>query len=855
MAEWDNANADNGINPTTGLPWGVQPDATSPTGYVLVATGQPVYKDGSAWNGQTSNTKPSGGTTIINTPIQQQAGRYVTNVDTTGAITGIPGAVYQQDTYDGSITIVSKPAPAAQNVNPADKNNDGLDDTTNMAIGVFRDPTNQSPTGYIYGDGQPVWPNGAPYTGDGGTGKAPTLVNGKYIWNGSKFVVAPGLETPASTNISVSGVKANYGSSSGGGGSAAAARDYAGEQAASDARQAQMAADARAWQAAQNDIDRQIRAQEFQANYGLNVAQFQAQQARDQAAQKSSDLRDFSNAISDTDMAKFQAVLYANGYNAGGTINNRLREDPNAFFSELANVRAAGLLDQIRNGYGSVAAPGIPATGGLGTTGGGAGTAGGAPSQPGATTGTLPSTQQNQGAGGGPTPPYITDATGTKVLNPAYVQEQAARREEENRQQAWATRTGWYPVSGPTGILYTEYVNGQPTGKTMTRDAYSAMQQQQAPIENPSAAMQIMDALQGAQAYAQRYAQVQGTPYVDPLAGKTTATGGGTTLYNMPWGWSLTNQMPVMPGLPYGDDNVQRAVGGANSAIQPRAVVAMAHGGGPVSGSLIVGDPQRPGVPNPELVTGDNIRVTPLNQMPPRVAGSLMMGMPKAATGTDPWAWMGMDWNQSDYVDAWGNPYDYSPTPTITPTPTWTPTPTATPRPPTRTPTPPVATTAGSGTTTSPVAPTTPSTVSTPSTGTSPTSSAPATGSLVTPTGQTVQQPTAGSLVTPTGQTVQQPTAPAPATGGLGSITDIVNGTATPTSQALLDEIAQWRQNVPLPNVDPLRLEFQRLDPLTQQSILQARQTRSYIPVAAQQYEINKYRIGGGRALAGSLAF
>lgn len=102
---------------------------------------------------------------------------------------------------------------------------------------------------------------------------------------------------------------------------------------------------------------------------------------------------------------------------------------------------------------------------------------------------------------------------------------------------------------------------------------------------------------------------------------------------------------------------------------------------------------------------------------------------------------------------------------------------------------------------------------------------------------------------------MQQPTAPAPATGGLGSITDIVNGTATPTSQALLDEIAQWRQNVPLPNVDPLSLEFQRLDPLTQQSILQARQTKSYIPVAAQQYEINKYRIGGGRALAGSLAF
>lgn len=810
-------------------------------------TGVPgaTYQLGS--NGSVSIvSRPSsgGGTTIINTPIQQQAGRYVTNVDTTGAITGIPGAVYQQDTYDGSITIVSKPAPAAQNVNPADKNNDGLDDTTNMAIGVFRDPTNQSPTGYIYGDGQPVWPNGAPYTGDGGTGKAPTLVNGKYIWDGTKFVVAPGLESTASSGGGTYINSSTARTSSGGGSSvAAASRDYAAEQAASDARQAQMAADARAWQAAQNDIDRQIRAQEFQANYGLNVAQFQAQQARDQAAQKSSDLRDFSNAVSDTDMAKFQAVLYANGYNAGGTINNRLKEDPNAFFSELANVRAAGLLDQIRNGYGSVAAPGIPATGGLGTTG--SAPAGGATSpQPGATTGTLPSTQQNQAnpvtgqVGSGPIPPYITDATGKKVLNPAYLQEQAALRDEENRQQAWATRTGWYPVSGPTGILWTEYVNGQPTGKTMTQEQKA--QQDALDQFNPIAQSSVIANDQGA-----------GAGYwIRPVIYDALGQASGTSVQNvMPGAAGFTGYGPQQTEMPYGNDNIQRAVGGPSidgyplqtgaaggptneptGTIQPRAVVAMAHGGGPVSGSLIIGDPQVPGVPNPELVTGDNIRVTPLNHMPAPVAGSLMMGMRKAAFGTE----YSTDWytgnplgSTTEMLSSWGGRRGA----------TTAPRPIASTAPTTQTTTP-VATTAGSGTTTSPVAPTTPSTVSTPSTGTSPTSSAPATGSL-----------------TPTGQTVQQPTAPAPATGGLGSITDIVNGTATPTSQALLDEIAQWRQNVPLPNVDPLSLEFQRLDPLTQQSILQARQTKSYIPVAAQQYEINKYRIGGGRALAGSLAF
>jgi len=831
---WDSGSEDNGINPTTGLPWGVYPDAASPTGYTLTSTGQSVYKDGAPWNGSTANTKPSGGTTIINTPIQNQAGRYTTQVDSTGAITGYPGAVYQQDTYDGSIQVISKPS-ATTNTNPADKNNDGLDDTTNWALGVYRDPTNQSPTGFLYGNGIPVYPNGAPYTG-GPTDKAPTLVNGKYIWDGTKFVVAPGLETQVTQSGGGYGTSQqstpkasviSYGSSSSSGGGA----DAGALAAAADARQAQMQADARAFTASQNALDRAQRDAEFQANYGLNIAQFQAQQQQQAKAQRASDLRDFSNAVSDTDMAKFQAVLYANGYNAGGTIANRLAADPNAFYSELANVRAAGLLDQIRNS-GQVAAPGIPAGGTLGTP---AGTnTGGAGAQPGTTpvSGTLPSTQANQAAA--KTPEQIAaDKAVADTQQMVDFQNQAAQSQRENAyQQQYQTRNGWEPTSTPAGIVYQEVLNGVPTGKTMTPAEMNANQQ----IGDPNVFWQGASATTDAMPYL-----TKGVGY-DALGQAS-----GTSSQNMsPYLPGFTGYGAPQPAMPYGNDNIQRALPSdwmntpaagnlANDNIQnpipmvtPQAVIPGLANGGMAYGTMITGDsPSGRPTGHEELVIAPHgAQVIPMRNMPAPVRGALMRNTQRYADGTDLFNTAGSN-NPFNISGAlFTNPFarfNYA--------------------------TPSTATTAGSVPSTA-----TPSTVTSPSSA-SP-SPAPAGGSLSQPTTPTqTTQPVAGTLTTPTGQTLQQPTAPAAATGGLGSITDIVNGTNTPTSQALLDEIAQWRQNVPVPNVDPMSLEFQRLDPLTQQSILQGRQTRSYIPVAAQQYEINKYRIGGGRALSGSLAF
>ena len=870
-------------------------------------TGVPgaTYQLGS--NGSVSIiSRPSsgGGSTTINynTQAANDLGPNRYEVVVSNGSDGFPaGTMDQRDKLDGSVSNIKYPA-STSSTNPADKNNDGLDDTTNLALGVF--PSSKSPTGYIYGNGQYVWPNGAPYEGGSATGgrpDAPTWTGYGPKGQGTYYLDGPGgtpgtfigaTQAAASSGGSSSGgtIKiSGFSGSSGGGGSSGSSSQYdtAGYRQMTQAvleREAALAALKNQYQTPDTV------SAEGQANRAFQAEQNALDRAERAKAQRASDLRDFSSAVSDTDMAKFQAVLYANGYNAGGTINNRLREDPNAFQSDLANVRAAGLLEQIR---------GSGATGSLGT--GGAPAGGGAPS-PGAATGTLPSTQQNQGGS--------TPTTPAQPQLPALLGNWRLLRDINGNPTVWQSPdTGavipWTPGETTNPIDWAGVPSGQGTvraGDWIRLDvggtpigwvnAYTRERREYS-RNDPTGYQFKMDAAQangprtpGQNLYEQLYTGADGRQYVMgtgdaqyqlgpdgqyiKVAGSgdaqlpvyiqspqmaDLAVGAGIPV---PWTpgtfdamgtWKPsgmaqpTNNITTPGGTPVGgnllNDQINRGVdlgaaGGPTNeptgTIQPRAVGAMAHGGGPVSGSLIVGDPQVPGRPNPELVTGENIRVTPLNHMPPPVAGSLMMGMRKAAYGTGDW------WTNDPGLNAIGNTgrvvsdAEYASSSSAFARPPQ-------PSPAFSQPVPPLstATTAGSGTTTSPVAPTTPSTVSPVA---PPQSSAPATGSL-----------------TPTGQTVQQPTAPAPATGGLGSITDIVNGTATPTSQALLDEIAQWRQNVPLPNVDPLSLEFQRLDPLTQQSILQARQTRSYIPVAAQQYEINKYRIGGGRALAGSLAF
>ena len=106
------------------------------------------------------NPSSGGGSTSVtvqNTPIQSQGGRYITSVDTTGSITGYPGSTYQQDTYDGSITIINK----GTTTNTKDANGDGYDDTTGLPNGVVKVDKAISWTGLVY-QGIPVNADGSP---------------------------------------------------------------------------------------------------------------------------------------------------------------------------------------------------------------------------------------------------------------------------------------------------------------------------------------------------------------------------------------------------------------------------------------------------------------------------------------------------------------------------------------------------------------------------------------------------------------------------------------------------------------------------------------------------------------------
>jgi hypothetical protein len=214
-ANWNEINADG------------SPKTAASTG---VTYRQVVDTDGSLSGvpGATVQVSSSGAVSIVSRPASgggggggaaSQAGRYSTQVDATGAITGIPGAVYQQDSVDGSITIVSRPsATTGSFANPLDKNNDGLNDSTGWANGVFKDSS--SPSGFYYAsNGQyiPVTPDGAPYNGpdlSGGGANAKTWTGqgpkgyGTYYLDGAGGT--PGTfigdtRAPSSSSAAVSG--------------------------------------------------------------------------------------------------------------------------------------------------------------------------------------------------------------------------------------------------------------------------------------------------------------------------------------------------------------------------------------------------------------------------------------------------------------------------------------------------------------------------------------------------------------------------------------------------------------------------------------------------------------------------
>lgn len=254
-----------------------------PQGY-----GEYVLNDDGSLGNYIGNTQAPHVSVSVNTPIQSQQGRYTTQVDSDGSVTGEAGAVYQIDNYDGSIQVIHHPT---KTVNPRDKNNDGLDDTTGFAVGVYKDES--SPSGYYYpeADGTvvPVLPNGAPYHGSDMTpNKAATL---HYFSSG-------GVEyayDPATGESKAIGGRPTASSSSGGGTvRVSSGSSGGGSSSASEAAQISAAASqANAALSAQIERERMKQAaDQFAQTFGLDqqkvaqaAQQFDYQKTKDAADQ------------------------------------------------------------------------------------------------------------------------------------------------------------------------------------------------------------------------------------------------------------------------------------------------------------------------------------------------------------------------------------------------------------------------------------------------------------------------------------------------------------------------------------------------------------------------------------------
>jgi hypothetical protein len=724
-----------------------------------------------------------------------------------------PGTTYQIDLLDGSLSNIKFPAAPTANVNPADRNNDGLDDSTNLALGVF--PSSKSPTGYIYSDGTIVTPNGAP-TGQGNVysqdtgGGAPQLVNGKYIWDGTKFVIAPGMESTASGSSSGggntftgSGMKLSVPSGSSGFNQSSSSNALAEIAARGDSEMAiaRLRADLemqmfQARMAAENDpnnLQNQLRIQQL----NMQMQQMQQAEARQQAEQRRGLINDFRSAVTDTDPSAMHSMLYAQGVGAGGNIVNRLAAGDNAL-SDQALSGAAALLQQLRVPPSSPMAQWVPQMGGLGGAPSPGGT--GQPGLPGAPTGGVPGAP-----GGTPTVPGLPSSPGLST-DPVAIAREAAMRQDQAADAERAkfltenAEGNWTQIPGPGAIPY--YKNTV-TGHSMpVSEWYSLMEDVRSAQGTPTRGDEFLNGLNANEAVwygAVPDAEGSGGLWVDyggtfrsgsnPIALKdygrqlygdapVTTTGMyGAPTYTAPDFRSLTTPT-VAPTYSLADDQVQQGVDLPNKTTVP--MLAM---GGLARTAAITGDPQ-PGSnrPNPELTewTPQGLRVTPLNRMPPQRAQALMRGLPRHFGGFDPYTTgfnpYGGTGGLVDTISKYSTPTYTQPAPVQQPTYTQ-PAPTQ--------PTPDIYKTSG------------------------PSPYASMTGPVQTGTGGTI----APSTATPTAQTQ----APAPVMTGLNTPSGVINTTGlTPEEQALLDEVRQVRESTPVPDLggmSPYDVAFNTLTP------------------------------------------
>jgi hypothetical protein len=765
-----------------------------------------------------------------------------TYTDHDGSLTGVPGTIYQYGPT-GQIQIIYRPPAAPAPVrNPADQNDDGLDDTTNLALGVF--PSSKSPTGYVYSDGRPVYPNGALYTGPGLTEEPEppkTLTSGGvvYIWDGAqgKFVPAPGIQSaPTSSGggntFTGSGMKLSVPSGSGGGGSSGSTRDYIGEIEARTDSELTIARERAALEkelffaklAAENDpnnIANQIRVQQL----NLQMQQFAASEARAGAQERRATINDFRDAFNDTDPSAQHAMLYAQGVGAGGNIVNRLAAGDNAL-SDQALSGAAALLQQLRVPPSSPMAQWVPQMGGLGGAPAPGGT--GTPGLPGAPTGGVPGAPTVPGLPAAPTGP-----TDQQVAREAAMRQDQAADAERAKFLTENAEGNWTQIPGPGAIPY--YKNTV-TGHAMpVSEWYALMEDVRSAQGTPTRGDEFLNGLNANEAVwygAVPDAEGQGGLWVDyggtfrsgsnPIALKdygrqlygdapVTTTGMyGAPTYTAPDFRSLTTPT-VAPTYSLADDQVQQGVDLPNKTTVP--MLAM---GGLARTAAITGDPQ-PGSnrPNPELTewTPQGLRVTPLNRMPPQRARALMRGLPRHFGGFDPYTTgfnpYGGTGGLVDTISKYSTPTYTQPAPVQQPT------------------------------------------YTRPATGSAPATFGPTQPAPVQPA--TPSAPTSGVSIPapydPNGGMQAPPSVPGPMNDsqqpvmtGLNTPSGVINTTGlTPEEQALLDEVRQVRESTPVPDLggmSPYDVAFNTLTPGSRDAFFKGMAAKKGIRPEDFQWEV-----------------
>jgi len=213
--------------------------------------------------------------------------------------------------------------------------------------------------------------------------------------------------------------------------------------------------------------------------------------------------------------------------------------------------------------------------------------------------------------------------------NPAFIVEQGKLRQQEAAQQAWAQRSGWYPVAGPLGVVYTEYANGAPTGKTMSQAEYGTYQQNNDPQSFLSKFYEGVSVSGGYGGALSKNFVIKPKTY-DEL-GQASGTDSQTMI---PWaaGYQLPGAKPAAtPGeMPYGNDQIQRGIDLPNKVITPMAR------GGVAYGAMVTGDsPSGRPTGHEELVIAPRgAMVIPMRRMAPVMRQQIMDRTQRFADGT-----------------------------------------------------------------------------------------------------------------------------------------------------------------------------------------------------------------------------